>query len=261
MKTFENVVSQCGREFEPFVGPDYCRVRTLEFQLQTMLQPALLELDDKPVLELGCGLGFKSLLWSRHAREVVGIDMDAPYHGFNTSEPSVVAGQRVLDSVGVNNVTLRAGDLFEHLDSCGERYSLIFSDYLMEHISDLPRLASCMHKALAPGGRTVHTVPTTQAGLLELVRANLEPSLRDVWEIVKNYAKRFVRGEKRHARFTPGGWIVPITHSEYTASYNKQLRIYELESYVFPLMEAGFIIESIVPLRETSVSILARKAL
>lgn len=241
-------------------NPGYFRIRRLEFELQRQLGADFFAAAPfGSVLELGCGLGFKSLLWREIANEVHGIDMAQPYHGFQTAEPSALAGQRILDSVGIQGVCLSVADQHEYLRAHPESYDTIFSDYLFEHVPDVEQLSRDIFHALKPGGRTAHIVPTTSAALLELARANLEPSLRDVWEIAKNYVKRWLRGEKRHARITPAGLIVPITHSEFTHSYAEQLSIYELERTVFSLMEAGFLIQAIQPIRETSVSIYAAK--
>lgn len=241
-------------------NPGYFRIRRLEFELQRQLEKDFFAAAPfGSVLELGCGLGFKSLLWREFAHEVQGIDMAQPYHGFQTAEPSALVGQRIFDSIGAQGVSLSVADQHEFLQAHPEGYDLIFSDYLFEHVPDVDQLSRDIFNALKPGGRTVHIVPTTSAALLELARANLEPSLRDVWEIAKNYAKRWLRGEKRHAKLTPAGFVVPITHSEFTNSYAEQLSIYELERSIFPLMEAGFVIQAIQPIRETSVSVYAAK--
>ena len=81
---FARLVALFCRETSHSVGPNYFRVRQLEFDLLRMLEPDFFSFAYEKALELGCGIGFKALLTSQFARHVDALDLDAPYHGFQS---------------------------------------------------------------------------------------------------------------------------------------------------------------------------------
>lgn len=242
-----------------FVGETYFRTRKLEFELQQMLLPQAFTKPFARVLELGCGIGYKALLMKAHAKRVEGIDIHEPYHGFKGREPAVVTGQKILGEIGSSGVHLTCANYVEYLKVRPDCYDLIYSDYLLEHVPDLPPLMCAVFNSLRQGGLAVHTVPNTHDALIQLATENLQPTWRALARVGKAYVRRLMGGSKRHPRVTATGTFVPITHSEFINDYRKQFEVYRLENFVFPMMEAGFVIEAIVTTREHAYTIVCRK--
>ena len=134
-------------------------------------------------------------------------------------------------------------------------HDLIVSDYVLEHVPEPEPLYRAIFAALKPGGIAVHTCPNTHDAMDTFLRLNLGASLK---EFVKA-AAGLALGRKRRQRVTLNGLLVPITHSEYISDYARQFDVYKLESYVYPMIEAGFVIERVVPTREHSYTVAARK--
>lgn len=240
-------------------GPQYFRARRLEFELQRMLRPDYFTPCER-ALDLGCGIGFKAVLLSQLASNVDGVDLPVPYHGFPGNQTAVEAGRAALGAAGIKNVSLYAEDIAGFTKKAADSYDLIVSDYLMEHVPDLPGLIHQMARALRAGGRTVHAVPNTHEALLQLAQANLENYGPRFLRTLRQYIQRWTgRGSRRHEKITAHGWMVPITHSEYIDDYRHQFEIYTLESYVFSMIEAGLVIDAIHPTRERTFTIFARK--
>lgn len=241
------------------VGPNYFRTRRLEFELQQMLLPDLYRTSYDRVLELGCGIGFKALLMSRFATRTDGIDVSAPYHGFATDLPAVERGKQILRKVGCDDVFLETGDYIGILAGRRSLYDFVYSDYLFEHVPDLPPLYQAMFECLKPRGTMVHVVPNTHDALIQLSKLNLLPKRSLLWPILRGYLARLRGGTNRHQKVTSSGWVVPITHSEFLTDYFDQFEVYRLENYVFPLIETGFRVSSIVPIREHSFAVACHK--
>lgn len=253
----ERQVEQFCATAQGLVGPGYFRVRRLEFALQRMLQPQAFASRFEHALELGCGLGYKALLWSGFADEVVGVDMPTTYHGFASRQPAAQAGQDILERVGASRVSLRTGELLPFLADTPETFDLIYSDYLLEHIEDPATLCRAVHRALRPGGTTLHIVPVASLAYMELARTNASISLASLREAVAGTFKRWLGRERRTASLTPNGWLLPLPHSEFACSFAEQIGIYTLERSLFPMIEAGLTIKAVTPVRDTAVSVWA----
>ena len=246
--------------FEQAVGayptPEYCRLRRGEFLLQRMLLPEIFSGRFNRALEIGCGIGYKSLLLAEIAGNVEGIDMSEPYHGFPGNVPAAVYGQQILGKIGAGRVRLSiAEDFAVYLNERKGAYDLVITDYVLEHVPDPAPLYRAIFDALVPGGVAVHTIPNTHDAMDTLLRLNLGASLKEYAKAVAG----FFLGRKRRQKLTLNGLLVPITHSEYISDYREQFDVYKLESYVYPMIEAGFVIERVVPTREHSYTLAARK--
>ena len=238
------------------VGPGYCRVRRNEFVLQRMLLPDIFDHTYGRALDVGCGIGFKSLLLGDIAREVDGIDLAVPYHGFRGHAPAAVVGQTLLDRVGCTWATLSpVDDLDRFLEGRPEHYDLIVTDYLVEHIADVALLHAAILRALQPGGVVVHAVPNTHDAIEQFVRLNVGASVRDIAKSLVGVLRRRRRAQKMTAR----GVLVPIAHSEFLSDFGSQFDVYRLERNVFPMIEAGFEIVRIVPTREHCYTVVGRR--
>lgn len=255
---FECLLDRFCREAAESVDPHYFRTRRQEFELVRMLAPDFFGRRYGRALELGCGIGFKALLATQIADHVDGVDMETPYHGFRAQEPSAEIGRALLEKAGVMNVHLFAGDLVSFMTARPNEYDLVYSDYLLEHVPDLPPLYDAMRTCLKPGGRILHVVPNTHDALIQMAKENLQPTLPGLFRVLKGFVKhRLLEGKKRYPKVKLNGMFIPITHSEFLDDYAEQFEVYRLESYVFPMMEAGFAISAIQPLREHSYAVSA----
>lgn len=242
-----------------YVGPNYFRTRRLEFALQRMLLPHLFCDRYDRVLELGCGIGFKALLMSEFAEHVDAIDIDQPYHGFRANTSSVDIGRELFEEVGSNRIQLAVGDFSAFMNERPSQYDVVYSDYLFEHVPDLPPLCDAMRTALRPGGVALHILPNTHDALIQLAQENLQPTFRALKKVAKAGIKHAFNGIRRRPKMTAAGYFVPETHSEFISDFRDQFEVYRMENYVFPMIEAGFRIDDIVPIREHSLCISCTK--
>ena len=256
---FEELIGSFCRETSYCVGPSYFRVRKLEFELLRMLEPGYFSHVYERALELGCGIGFKALLTGKFARHIDAVDLDVPYHGFQSDQRAVDIGRKAMERIGVENIDFFAADYVEFMTKNVESYDLVYSDYLLEHVPNVPALCQAMFSCLRNGGRILHVVPNTHDALIQLVKENLQSSFRGLLRVLKGYLNRILKGEKRHPKITASGLFVPITHSEFLEAFSDQLEVYRLEHYVFSMIEAGFMISAIHPTREHSFAIFAQK--
>lgn len=252
----ERLVAQFEQTIGPYPTPEYCRLRRGEFLLQRMLLPDIFARRFGRALEIGCGIGYKSLLLSEVADRVEGIDMSEPYHGFPGSLAAAAYGQQILAKIGADRVNLSiAEDFTEFLRGREGAYDLIVTDYVLEHVPEPLPLYRAILAALTAGGVAVHTLPNTHDAIDTFMRLNLGASLREFAKAVAG----FLLGRSRRQKLTLHGLLVPITHSEYISDYRRQFDVYKLESYVYPMIEAGFVIERVVATREHSYTVVARK--
>lgn len=237
------------------VGPNYFRVRRMEFELQRSLAPDVFAAPFSRALDIGCGVGFKSVLLAGQAARVRGIDVAVPYHGFAGGRPSADVGAEILARLGCERVALGTGDFLAALAAEPESYDLIVSDYLFEHVENLPELTRAIAGALTPGGWTVHAVPNTHDALIQLADANLRP----YWRRALSTLRGWLSGAGSGMRLTGHGWLVPRPHSEFLADFADQFGVYELERSVLALQDAGLRVTAIWPTRERTFTVFARK--
>jgi SAM-dependent methyltransferase len=238
------------------VGPNYFRIRRMEYELQRSLAPEVFGAPFARALDIGCGVGFKSVLLAGNAAFVRGIDIAAPYHGFAGGRPAAEVGAEILAQLGCDRVALSTGDFLTALAAEPESYDLIVSDYLFEHVQDLPDLTRAIAGALRPRGWTVHAVPNTHDALIQLADANVRPYWRRALSTLRGWLTDAGSG----ARLTGHGWIIPRPHSEFLADFADQFGVYELERTVLALQDAGLHVTAIQPTRERTFSVFARKA-
>lgn len=244
---------------QPYVGEHYFRCRLLEFRLQQMLLHGIFCQKYRRALDLGCGIGYKALHMTCFADSVVGIDIGEPYHGFLANESAVAVGRRIISEIGCGDVSLFSANFIDHLSAHPSEYDLIYSDYLLEHVPDLPALYSAVSVALEEDGIFMNVVPNTHDALIQFALENMQPSLIGLARAIKGYVKRIFGGAKRHPRLTPLGVLLPVTHSEFISDFREQFDVYRLESYINPMIEAGFIVEYVVPTREHAYTVVCRK--
>jgi hypothetical protein len=110
-----------------------------------------------------------------------------------------------------------------------------------------------MARVVKPGGLMIHVIPSVMSAMQTLASVNIEASAP---------RKRSVKGILRELLKPQRGWTIPILHSEFLrgkADYNDQLNLYMTDSFVHPMLEAGFALERLLWLRDFNVAIVARK--
>ncbi len=105
------------------------------------------------VLEVGCGAGFGCNFLSRHAAEVVGLDLD----------PGTVADCRA--KYVRDNLTFVVGDIVHPTTPPRPTYDAVVSFEMIEHVdqADGRRMAANCAAHLKPGGIAVLSTPRARA--------------------------------------------------------------------------------------------------
>jgi 2-polyprenyl-3-methyl-5-hydroxy-6-metoxy-1,4-benzoquinol methylase len=99
----------------------------------------------KRVLDAGCGEGYGAALLAEHARAVLGIDR---------AEPIAIGQARHR----AQNLEYRVADL-DRLESFGERFDLVVSFQVIEHLPDPVGFLRGLRACTAPGGELIVTTP------------------------------------------------------------------------------------------------------
>lgn len=157
---------------------------------------------------------------------------------------------------GIDSASFVAGRLEEQFwSSCFDRVS---SHVVFEHVEDLNLFCRTLYSVTKPGGANLQVVPNTHDAIQQLLQTSLYPAPRNLtrwtWSLVKRLTSNSKRGLKRH-----GVLFSPATHSEFIHDFRDQFGIYSLERSVNPLMDAGFIVRDIKPVREIAYAILVEK--
>ncbi|PIU41073.1 MAG: hypothetical protein COS99_06975 [Candidatus Omnitrophica bacterium CG07_land_8_20_14_0_80_42_15] len=256
---FESKVEAFCRSTSDIVGSEYFRTRKLEFELLRMLARSFASNRFTNVLELGCGIGFKALLMSQYVAHIDAVDIDTAYHGFKSSKKSSDIARAAFENIGIKNIDIFSTDYAKFLNEHVNTYELIYSDYLLEHIPNITELCRYMYLGLVPGGKMLHIVPNTHDALIQFSKENLQPFLVAMARVMKGYFNSAFGSLRRRPKRMFNGVFVPITHSEFIHDYAQQFEVYRIENYLFPMIEAGFEIVQILPLREHSCAIFAQK--
>jgi 2-polyprenyl-3-methyl-5-hydroxy-6-metoxy-1,4-benzoquinol methylase len=238
--------------------PDaYFRIRCLEYELIDGMFGDLFRRGGDRMLDFGCGIGLASVWMAQYFDHVDGCDLDELGDAFKGEQPSVRIGQDLIRSIELKNVTLYAGNTLEFLRQSHEKYNFIFSHFVLEHVPDLPPLCIAMYDALVPGGRSFHVVPNTHDTINQLLIQNLIPPEEN--RRVARYAAQNIPADGRYLRELANGWFAPVTHSEFISDYRDQFAVNSSEHYLFPMIEAGFRVRDMRPLREHAYGILLEK--
>ena len=139
----------------------------LEQYLAPALLPFIQELSPARILDIGCGNGkLCSLLARQTDSYVVGIDRDeVGIELAREAYPSIAFYQKSLDS-----------DPLELLDSVGEKFDLVVSTEVIEHLYSPSQMVRFASEVLNPSGKILVTTP--YHGYLK----NLCLSLANKWD-------------------------------------------------------------------------------
>lgn len=147
LELLEGIASRTA-EFSQY--PAYFELRTAEFVLLVdRIRRVLAGWQPEAILEIGAGGGYGLLLWSLIADRVVGLD-----------RADEIARSRQLHAAFPprGQVELIAGE-GEDLSVVHGDFDLIVTQYVLEHVRDLPSTLRQIHERLAPGGLAIHVVP------------------------------------------------------------------------------------------------------
>jgi demethylmenaquinone methyltransferase/2-methoxy-6-polyprenyl-1,4-benzoquinol methylase len=123
----------------------YMDNETMEELLGPIIEMIEDEIQDKRVLELGCGTGNWTIMLAKRALQVLATDQQEAY--FEEARKKVG---------GLENVELRVADACE-LDGIEEGFDVAFAADMWSHIprSRIPDLVANLHKRIVPGGKVV----------------------------------------------------------------------------------------------------------
>jgi len=243
---------------------DYFRLRTYEFRILRQLMPVYFDLTRpyESMLEIGCNFGYKSILLSRFTQKLFAVDIPQAYEGCDLGDFQKtidIARMMVNEKMAMPNVEFKSCWPHE-LPIDAQSINLIFSEYVLEHIPELGTAIKEMHRVLKKGGVMVHTVPNTHDAIRAFLDVNTSVTASRLFKIVKSqWGAWLKRQDRNNAALRWNGTIVPACHSEHIRDFSKQLDIYTLENYLFPMLDAGFIVEKIIQTREHNHVIVVKK--
>lgn len=108
------------------------------------------------MLEIGCGNAFGSVLFSDKIDKIVATDL--PNYNLATHTVGLNCAERLIRLLNINNVSLLASQA-EELPFADETFDLIFSAYVLEHISNKKKTINEMKRVLKKGGMIITIVP------------------------------------------------------------------------------------------------------
>jgi len=161
-------------------------------ELQLVLDHLKIEREDR-VLEIGCGNGLGSIIASKIAKEVVGIDISAP----------VI--KLLKDNYERHNLKFVCIDATRECPrSMREYFSKVFCIDVMEHIEREKRdkLLMFASNSLMCGGRLVFTFPMNNLNHGHLITE------KDVYEFVTHLSKSFERVDVKFLKNNFVGQII-----------------------------------------------------
>lgn len=100
-----------------------------------------LEWQNKRVLDIGCGIGYYSLLLASRCLEITGIDL---------SSEAIEIAECHADRLKIHNANFMTSDLFDFdTDSC---FDIIYCITVLMHVQDISRALTKIFTLLSPGG-------------------------------------------------------------------------------------------------------------
>jgi SAM-dependent methyltransferase len=219
--------------------PDYYGVRVTEWLL---LVAKLLQRDDlrfDRMLEIGCGHGFNLVLWRMLAGEVVGADL-----------PGEVERSRpfLAEHAPDGSITTHA-TRGEDLDGVEGEFDLIVSQYVLEHVDDIPQVLSAARRHLKPGGHVVHVLNNTvdRVDWYVAYRQSVSPLRR----LQASLQDRGLKDTLRRPGYTP-------PHEPKFGDFAAEQDGYRLESWARRMIEEGWVIVDHFSSRDVNCVLITR---
>jgi SAM-dependent methyltransferase len=219
--------------------PEYYDTRVTEWLL---LVAKLLQRDDvryDRLLELGCGHGFNLVMWRLLADAAVGVDLA----GEVELSKSFLA--RHAPDGGITTHATRAEDL----EGVEGDFDLIVSQYVLEHVDDIPQVLAAARRHLKPDGTVVHVLNNTVDRLDWYVgyREALPP-LRRLQESLRD------RGLK--ATLLGSGYTPP--HEPRFGDFAAEQAGYKLESWARIVLREGWVVVDHFSSRDNNCVLVTR---
>ncbi|HEX8950040.1 MAG TPA: class I SAM-dependent methyltransferase [Dissulfurispiraceae bacterium] len=112
----------------------------------------------RTVLDAGCGDGTFSFYTALKCPKCSVTGMDIGEQGLHTSESTLDVCSRIGKKLGLGNLEFRKTDLRELSEE--EKYDLVFSFDVLEHIKENRKVLENFYRALVRGGRLLVRIPT-----------------------------------------------------------------------------------------------------
>jgi ubiquinone biosynthesis O-methyltransferase len=125
-------------------GTRYTFTRRLEIMMKLM--PPL---ENKTVLEVGCGAGIISLELAKTSKKVVGIDV---------TETALDFGRKLASALNYSHVEFKKGDA-EHLEFDDNSFDIVVCSEVLEHLIHPESAISEFHRVLKADGILLLTTP------------------------------------------------------------------------------------------------------
>ncbi len=252
------------------ISPDYFRIRTNEFRAIRTLRSQYFKTKQYEIgLEIGCGFGFKTLLLLPFCKSLIATDIPEPYFSNIDGyfETCIDFAKYIINhGLGLDKIDFRHSYLNDlKIDS--NSIDFVYSEYVLEHVPQLEQCIAELHRVMRTGGIMVHTVPVTLNHIWQFFDVNMNTSVTSVCKsFLKDIIKRVLNLIRRpkynyELKLKWNLMTVPPCHSEYLPKHDfmAQMRVYLLESYIFPMIEQGFEILDIIQVRDHNRVIIAQK--
>jgi SAM-dependent methyltransferase len=224
---------------------DYFRLRSTEFLL-LMLKLQKWWPDKVPAnaMEIGCGIGFNALLLSKMCERVTGCDMADP----------IKKAREMSAALGVNNDNVKwETQAVEELAEASERYDLLLTQYVLEHVEDRCEALQTIRRLLTKDGLAIHLVPNQMDRVAWRISYRLEyDSLR--WRLKHSIHNRGLWKTLKD----PFGYTPP--HDGTRGDFNDEFRDYKLEKWAEWLFESGFVILDYFQTRDNNWVFVTRRS-
>lgn len=212
-KKIYRIASRDAPEYQPWAG--YYLTRIIESEIIY----DLLELkEDYTMLEIGCGNGFYSALFSPHVKKIHSGDLESPCASTHTM--GIVKAKSLLDKLNVSNVSLSSFSGVR-LPFRDETFNLVFTSSTLEHIPDREKAVKEIRRVLKPGGRAVIIVPNFITSIYSILHMPLylcAAFFRRAFKrnVYCNPQEGLIKNNKKMSVFAGvGRALIPKPHGEY----------------------------------------------
>jgi len=221
-KTAMDLLDQVAAQASSIGFPCNFETRVAEFLLLLRRVSEKRPLPVRRLLEIGCGAGFTLRLWSLLADHVTGIDL-----------PQAIGQSRKVlatfppPSRNVELVESRAEDF-----RATDKYDVIVSQYVLEHVDDIPGVLVRIKENLAPQGIAVHMLNSIESRTAWYVEYRQTTSLpRRIYHSWR---------ERGFLKTALGPFNYTVPHEPRFGSFAYELEEYRLERWALRLLRSGF---------------------
>lgn len=144
LKNFYNIYHKKNNPFYKVIGKN----NFTYFYLLELLDLCKISIQNKKILDIGCGVGTMCLYFAdNNAQAVVGLDI---------SDRAINIAQNARKSLGLKNVIFRNSELQKNIS----KFDMVLCSEIIEHIKDDKTFLSLVANNLKDGGLLVLTTPS-----------------------------------------------------------------------------------------------------